>query len=377
MAHTLAKFYSGGVRRDPPSLSRAVRRANITGGAGSGRSSGRRHTYGVVGDTKMEEDDRSWWEDDGDMECDGVVGAATSSATVIVNGGDILDACADRLGIARSDRGSGYVKPLIPYDQKDTKQCMAASACMAMYLAALLRADDADLIKLRNSKSHFPSVTYAYYKQRQLECRETGRVKCGAMCGGDCEDLGSVMFYMIRTLKAGVVLEEFWPRVRSHDDDMISKANDNGFLPGTPRFVLSGCYKVTPAMKKDAVLEIFRGSIDRGQPVVINMIGYGNQNAFANRQKDERAGASWTDEKHRMPPPDPSTRLSSGHAVTLVGYDNSKRLLRIRNSSSDKWGYHGDFALSYDYFGSEHKESGTKQMYGALVITEVKLEGIR
>jgi C1A family cysteine protease len=41
--------------------------------------------------------------------------------------------------------------------------------------------------------------------------------------------------------------------------------------------------------------------------------------------------------------------IIGAHAVLVVGYDDAKRLLIVRNSWGDKWGRGGYFYMPYDY----------------------------
>jgi len=50
-----------------------------------------------------------------------------------------------------------------------------------------------------------------------------------------------------------------------------------------------------------------------------------------------------------LPVPGPSEQLQGGHAVCLVGYDDSKKAFLVRNSWGTGWGLSGYFWMSYDY----------------------------
>lgn len=47
--------------------------------------------------------------------------------------------------------------------------------------------------------------------------------------------------------------------------------------------------------------------------------------------------------------PGPTETLQGGHAVCLVGYDDSKKAFLVRNSWGTSWGLAGYFWMSYDY----------------------------
>ena len=50
-----------------------------------------------------------------------------------------------------------------------------------------------------------------------------------------------------------------------------------------------------------------------------------------------------------MPMPRRDEKLYGGHAVMAVGYDDIKRMFKIRNSWSAFWGVKGYFWMPYDY----------------------------
>lgn len=50
-----------------------------------------------------------------------------------------------------------------------------------------------------------------------------------------------------------------------------------------------------------------------------------------------------------MPLPAPDEAKLGGHAVFCVGYDDSAKLLKIKNSWSSEWGDHGYFYMPYEF----------------------------
>jgi C1A family cysteine protease len=53
-----------------------------------------------------------------------------------------------------------------------------------------------------------------------------------------------------------------------------------------------------------------------------------------------------------MPIPEEGEKLLGGHAVLIVGYDDDKEHLIVRNSWGDKWGDNGYFYMPYDFFSN-------------------------
>lgn len=54
-----------------------------------------------------------------------------------------------------------------------------------------------------------------------------------------------------------------------------------------------------------------------------------------------------------MPVPGPNENVLGGHAVTAVGYDDSKQVLIVRNSWSTSWGDKGYFYMPYAAFNRD------------------------
>ena len=55
-----------------------------------------------------------------------------------------------------------------------------------------------------------------------------------------------------------------------------------------------------------------------------------------------------------MPMPSPTERVLGGHAVLCVGYDDSTKRFKVRNSWGDDWGSGGMFFMPYDYMTNEN-----------------------
>ena len=54
-----------------------------------------------------------------------------------------------------------------------------------------------------------------------------------------------------------------------------------------------------------------------------------------------------------MPMPSPAKeQWLGGHAVCVIGYDDSTRMFKMRNSWGTSWGKSGNFRMSYDIAAS-------------------------
>jgi C1A family cysteine protease len=58
-----------------------------------------------------------------------------------------------------------------------------------------------------------------------------------------------------------------------------------------------------------------------------------------------------------VPMPGRNDSPLGGHAVLIVGYDDVKRLFKVRNSWGASWGDKGYFYMSYDYLTTPHLAS--------------------
>ena len=89
-----------------------------------------------------------------------------------------------------------------------------------------------------------------------------------------------------------------------------------------------------------AGLEDIKKSVARKQPVIFGMVLY---------HKFRDIGADGM-----LPMPQNGDIMVGGHAVTVVGYDNKKQVLIVRNSMGTTWGDKGYFYMPYAYVTPEH-----------------------
>ncbi len=58
-----------------------------------------------------------------------------------------------------------------------------------------------------------------------------------------------------------------------------------------------------------------------------------------------------------VPMPSPNEQLLGGHAVVLVGYDDTKKVWIVRNSWGTNWGQAGYFTMPYAYLTNSNLAS--------------------
>jgi hypothetical protein len=100
----------------------------------------------------------------------------------------------------------------------------------------------------------------------------------------------------------------------------------------------------------DADVDAIRAAIALGSPVVISapaslfMDYKGGVFAQPASWRDATTGAAWENSINN------ELQRSGGHAVAVVGFDNTKRALKIQNSWGSHWGDKGYIWVSYDVF---------------------------
>jgi C1A family cysteine protease len=98
-------------------------------------------------------------------------------------------------------------------------------------------------------------------------------------------------------------------------------------------------YKLTTGVQLKG-LEDMKKALAKGQPVVFGMVLF---NTFQNIGPDGM-----------LPMPQVGDVFVGGHAVEVVGYDNQKKVLIIKNSYGTEFGDHGYFYMPYAYVTPEN-----------------------
>jgi len=164
--------------------------------------------------------------------------------------------------------------------------------------------------------SFIPSKLFIYYNERVIE----GTVN---------EDNGAMIRTGMKTLvDSGVCPETMWPYntgrfTRKPCDPCYKTALDNQVLQ---------YLRITPH-----TLQEVKQCLALGYPVVFGFSVYSSMMT----PEVARTGV--------VPMPGPNDSLMGGHATMIVGYDDSKNSLIVRNSWGENWGMKGYFLLPYGY----------------------------
>jgi C1A family cysteine protease len=201
-------------------------------------------------------------------------------------------------------RTSGFLPPV--YDQQDLGSCTANAVAAAV-----------DFERKKQAEQFMtPSRLFIYYNERVME-------------GEADRDAGAELRDGIKTVAAqGACPESEWPY------------DESQFATPPP----AKCY--ADALKFTA-LEYSRVTQDTyfprhclailGRPIVFGI------SAFDSLESDQAAATGM------VPMPGPDDAPIGGHAICLVGYDDSKRLFTFRNSWGGGWGAAGYGYLPYAY----------------------------
>lgn len=126
--------------------------------------------------------------------------------------------------------------------------------------------------------------------------------------------------------KWGVCSEDHWPYLT---DKFATLPNVQSYLDAKTR-VIKSYHRINST--KDII-----SSINAGCPVVTGMEVFGDfDNMGINSDPI-------------IPMPSDADESLGGHAITIVGYDNDKKIFICRNSYGEQWGDRGYFYMPYDY----------------------------
>lgn len=199
------------------------------------------------------------------------------------------------------------LRPQCPavYDQGQLGSC-TANAINGAYEFDLLKQGAADFM---------PSRLFVYYNERVIE----GTVK---------QDAGAEIRDGIKTIaQAGVCTEKTWPY-------KISKFASK---PSTAAYKEALAHTAVTYKRLNQTSVELKACLASDSPVVFGFSVY---------ESFESAAVA---KSGNVPMPKKSEQLLGGHAVLLVGYDDTKGRWIVRNSWGTGWGQVGYFTMPYAY----------------------------
>jgi C1A family cysteine protease len=202
------------------------------------------------------------------------------------------------------------------FDQGQVGSCTGNAAAGAFEFLQLkeLKAATPGVEEFDPSKYDPASRLFIYYNERRLDHdteEDAGATLHDAVC--------SLLYY-------GCCPESVWPYVESQALVEPSEAAYQAALSHK----ISKYYRF-------ADLEHIKHSIASGYPVIIGI------SIYESFESDEVAATGL------VPMPGPNEQYLGGHAVMIVGYDDTKGHVIVRNSWGTSWGDKGYFYLPYEY----------------------------
>lgn len=170
-------------------------------------------------------------------------------------------------------------------------------------------------LQIQGNKPWVPvSHNFLYYNERVME--GTINSDSGAQIRDGIKSLAST----------GICKESKWPYTQSN---MYTKPNSCCYAQASGHKILS-YYRITS-------LDDMKHCLAQGYPFVFGFTVYSSFESDA----VAKTGI--------MPMPSPTDSVIGGHAVTCVGYDDSKKWMIVRNSWGTEWGDQGYFYMPYEY----------------------------
>lgn len=193
------------------------------------------------------------------------------------------------------------------YDQSDQGSC-TANAIAGAYEFDLLRQGITDFT---------PSRDYIYYNERTIE-------------GTIAYDSGASISDSVKAIQEyGICPETMWDYERAH---LFGKPTADCYAYGLQ-------HKQITAIKvaNQIIPSIIKMELAAGNPVIFGFTVYESFESDA----VAKTGI--------VPMPQPNEQIVGGHAVMIVGYDDSKECVIVRNSWGADWGDKGYFYMPYKY----------------------------
>jgi C1A family cysteine protease len=193
-----------------------------------------------------------------------------------------------------------------PYDQGKLGSCTANSLAFCYHY---------DELKQNESSIFTPSRLFIYYNERDIE-------------GNVSSDAGAEIHDGIKVINTiGVCSENIWPYDISK---FATKPDDNCFEEAHK-------HKSIEYNAIEQNLDQIKACLILGFPIAFGFIVY---ESFESEQVASTG---------IVPMPKPNEKVLGGHAVAIVGYDDTKQLFIVRNSWGVNWGDQGYFYMPYEY----------------------------
>lgn len=201
------------------------------------------------------------------------------------------------------------------YDQKSTSSCTGNAIAGAIKYAE---------IKCGNFESINPSRLFIYYNERLLE-------------GSTDQDCGGIIHDGIKACNIyGVVDESYWKFSETH---VTEQPSEEAYSQATKEKI-----KNYVAIDNTNITNI-KACLAHGYPIVFGFT------VFESFESEEVAKTGI------MTLPYLHEQSVGGHAVLVVGYDDTKEAVLVRNSWGTSWGLNGYFWMPYKYITNVHLAS--------------------
>jgi C1A family cysteine protease len=191
------------------------------------------------------------------------------------------------------------------YDQGELGSCTAnAAAALAQFL------------NMREGyKPYTPSRLAIYYWERVIERTVH-------------EDAGASLTSAAHVLATnGAPNETLWP----YKIDKFAVAPPESVVANGKQHI------VTKPLKVKQNMDDIRACLAAGYPIMFGFVVY---DSFESEEVGKTGLLSM---------PRDGEQLLGGHAVVAVGYDDTTKLIKVRNSWGPKWGWKGHFKMPYSY----------------------------
>lgn len=214
------------------------------------------------------------------------------------------------------------------YDQGAIGSCVSNSACACFKY---------EVAQLTDKFEFEPSRLFEYYNARKLQ-------------GWEGEDSGAYIRDGFKALnKWGLAKESVWP-YKDTLQALIKEPTANVYEDGLKALAVK--YAAVPQNEQRIKETLISGAaVSFGFNVYDSFFG------------------SWANASGIMPIPKKNEGLQGGHAVTIVGWSDSKKCFLIQNSWGTSWGSNGKFWMPYSFL------LNANECDDFWCIEEIKMEG--